>query len=112
MTDAIPEDVMQAAREDRWLEAKALARKAIWAEDGRGMIGRERNYLEDRIARAILSEQEKSRKRVEELEAGVASRDKFIVDEGLWGDFVETLPLRETPQTFKRLSLRKEGTDA
>ena len=35
--------------------AKVAARKAIYA-DGRGMIGAERNYLEYRVARAILSE--------------------------------------------------------
>lgn len=44
MTD-IPEDI------------RAAAQKAIW-DNGRGMIGRERNYLEYRVERALLAERE------------------------------------------------------
>ena len=53
--------------EDAWSEAKAIARKAVWA-DGRGMIGRERNYLEDRIARAILADRAAQAERMARLE--------------------------------------------
>lgn len=53
--------------EDAWSEVKAIARKAVWA-DGRGMIGRERNYLEDRIARAILADRAAQAERMARLE--------------------------------------------
>lgn len=53
--------------EDAWSEAKAIARKAVWA-DGRGMIGRERNYLEDRVARAILADRAAQAERMARLE--------------------------------------------
>ena len=36
-------------------EAEALALRAIHDSDGRGMIGRGRNHLHQRVARAILS---------------------------------------------------------
>ena len=53
--------------EDAWSEAKAIARKAVWA-DGRGMIGRERNYLEDRIARAIMADSAAQAERMARLD--------------------------------------------
>ena len=56
--------------EDAWSEAKAIARKAVWA-DGRGMIGRERNYLEDRVARAILADRAAQAERMARLEAAL-----------------------------------------
>lgn len=56
--------------EDAWSEAKAIARKAVWA-DGRGMIGRERNYLEDRVARAILADRAAQAERMARLEEAV-----------------------------------------
>ena len=37
-----------------WDEAMILARRAIYDADGRGMVGRGRNHIQERVARAIL----------------------------------------------------------
>lgn len=43
----IPEDVMR------------LASRAVYGSDGRGMIGRDRDQLDRRVARAIMAERER-----------------------------------------------------
>jgi hypothetical protein len=70
--------------ETSWVAAKAEARKAIY-DTGRGMIGRERNYLEDRVARAILA----AEKRAEALLA--ETRKKALEEAGGWQP-IETAP--------------------
>lgn len=44
---------------DPWDEAVTKARQAIY-DDGRGMIGRNAGYLQDRVARAILAERKEA----------------------------------------------------
>lgn len=52
-----PETVsLRDEKEALWNEAVTKARQAIYDADGRGMVGRSRNYLADRVARAILAE--------------------------------------------------------
>lgn len=46
-------DAEPAVSEISWDDAVILARKAIH-DDGRGMIGRNRNYLESRVARMLV----------------------------------------------------------
>lgn len=63
--------------ERQWEEAVQKARKAIY-DDGRGMIGANRNYLQDRVARAILAEQKEAAARITELEGDLKAAFREI----------------------------------
>ena len=52
MADEIPQD---AGKSELDLACEA-ARRAIYDTDGRGMVGRNRNYLEYRVARLLLAD--------------------------------------------------------
>ncbi len=54
-----------------WEQAVEKARKAIY-DDGRGMNGRNRNYLADRVARAILAERKEAAAALEAQQARIA----------------------------------------
>jgi len=41
-------------QETSWDEAMTLARRAIYDTDGRGMVGRGRNHLIERVARLLI----------------------------------------------------------
>lgn len=62
---------------DPWEEAVAKARKAIY-DDGRGMIGRNRNYLQDRVARAILAERKEAADVLASKEEEIAALRLFV----------------------------------
>lgn len=49
--------------ETTWDEAIKLALEAIHDKDGRGMIGRGRNHLQERVARAIIQHERRIRER-------------------------------------------------
>lgn len=68
-------EIRSMTSETSWVAAKAEARKAIY-DTGRGMIGRERNYLEDRVARAILAAEKRA-------EALLAETRKKALEEAL-----------------------------
>lgn len=53
-------------------EAEALALKAIHGPDGRGLIGRDRNHLHQRVARVILSTLQAQAEEIRRLRAEVA----------------------------------------
>ncbi|WP_427023031.1 hypothetical protein ACP4J4_10340 [Aureimonas ureilytica] len=55
--------------------ARVLARKAIY-EDGRGMIGANRNYLEYRVARAILAERREQATTIARLSEALAEAEQ------------------------------------
>ena len=65
--------------------AKVAARKAIYA-DGRGMIGAERNYLEYRVARAILSESARANAAEAELATLRADNERLGRERDEWRD--------------------------
>ena len=44
-----------------WDDAVTLARKAIYDTDGRGMVGRGRNHLDERVARALIHHERRIR---------------------------------------------------
>jgi len=62
---------MQTDKEQQWEVASAKARAAIYDTDGRGMIGAGRNYLQDRVARAILASEKEAVAQLEALAGGV-----------------------------------------
>ena len=64
-----------------------------------------RRTLYGRAADALTADRASCQARVEELEANLETRDKFIVDQGLWPAFVASLPLA----TLRALADRKEG---
>lgn len=64
---------------DPWEEAVAKARKAIY-DDGRGMIGRNRNYLQDRVARAILAERKEAADALASKDEEIAAWVKYRCD--------------------------------
>jgi len=111
---------MSEAERTEWLEASALARDAIHAS-GRGMIGRERNYLQDRVARAILAERRRQSDRIEKLEAALKWVGEVYPDtlpsrgarvEMTWDEFnamreVMGLPIRK-PKPRARAALNRE----
>lgn len=48
-------------QETKWEDAVALARKAIYDADGRGMVGAGRNHLIERVARALIQHERRIR---------------------------------------------------
>lgn len=62
-----------------WEQAVEKARKAIY-DDGRGMNGRNRNYLADRVARAILAERKEAADALEAQQARIAELEGELKD--------------------------------
>lgn len=50
--------------ETTWDDAIKIARTAIYDSDGRGLIGRGRNHLVERVARAIIQHERRLRSAV------------------------------------------------
>ena len=53
---------------------RAEARRAIY-DTGRGMIGRERNYLEDRVCRALLAAEKRGKEEAAKIAANLSPDD-------------------------------------
>lgn len=62
---------------DPWDEAVTKARQAIY-DDGRGMIGRNAGYLQDRVARAILAERKEASDALASKEEEIRKRDMLL----------------------------------
>jgi len=55
---------------------RSEARKAIY-DTGRGMIGRERNYLEYRVSRALLAAEKRGREEAAKIAEGKSAEFNF-----------------------------------
>ena len=93
MADALSPEVMKLARETACHIYDPYSSKSA------------HEYVSGLFARALTADRASCQARVEELEANLETRDKFIVDQGLWSDFVASLP----PATLRALADRKEG---
>jgi len=58
---------MSDETETTWDEAIKIARLAIYDTDGRGMIARGRNHLEERVARALIHHERRIREAIAAL---------------------------------------------
>lgn len=71
-----------------WEQAVEKARKAIY-DDGRGMNGRNRNYLADRVARAILAERKEAAAALEAQQARIAELEAELADVAIPSPYCE-----------------------